>query len=387
MINTFICATRLGCVISIMVTASACSGKTPTEPIEPVLVEDAISNKITLSNEQIANMELITDTVMVRDIAPVITRPGEVTANRDRLVEVSPGFAGFVRNVHVNPGDPVSPGSPLATLESTELAGVEGKLMNANDLLALAQGSYEREKRLWEQQITSEESYLESRRAVDEARINQRTAQQAARALGISGQRQGDPVGTLTVRAPISGTVMTRAVAPGQQVAADTPMFMIADLSEVWVNVRLYPEDLRKISTDAPASIRSRSLPETIVGHVRQVVPNLDESTRTALALVVVENTDRILSTGQFVDVELQLKDMVTGVIVPDTAIAQAPSGMWQVFVETSHNVFEPIDVVPGARAAEGVIVSGLPEGATVVTEGAFFLRAELDKGSLADDD
>jgi len=230
---------------------------------------------------------------------------GEVVANGDKLAEVSPGVGGVIRKLHVNKGDKIEADAALATLESAELAAVQAAYFNANDQQKLAQVSFDREKRLWEQKITSEESYLAARRVLQEAEITQRTAAQALNSLGVKpGTGASVQVGTYTLRSPISGTIISRNAIVGQVISADAAMFVITDLAKVWVEVRLYPDDLDRVSLGEGATIYSNSNSENILGSVSQTVPNFDEKTRTAIAIVEVDTSDAKLSPGQFVEVD-----------------------------------------------------------------------------------
>jgi cobalt-zinc-cadmium efflux system membrane fusion protein len=315
-------------------------------------------------------------------------RPGEVEANADKLAEAAPGVAGIVRRFHANVGEVVEAGAPLADIESNDLAAARADYLNARDRRRLARVSFEREKRLREQQITSEESYLESRRAFEEAKITLRAARQALSTLGVDPEDDDSgAIGAYTLRAPVSGTVIRRSASLGQIAQADAPLFVVADLSSVWVEARLYPDDLGRVAADATAKVYSRNLSTPLPGVVRRITPNLDEATRTAVAVVEVDNTDRKLNPGEFVQAEIPLAASRSAVLAPETALVRDPGGEWQIFVETERHTFKPAPVEISGRTSEGVLIAGAPLGAAMVTEGAFFLRAELDKGSFADED
>lgn len=354
----------------------------------PGAIAAQIPSRVKLSDAQVKKIGLVTKLAQEETVSLSIRRPGEVVANGDKLAEVSPGVGGVIRKLHVNKGDKIEADAALATLESAELAAVQAAYFNANDQQKLAQVSFDREKRLWEQKITSEESYLAARRVLQEAEITQRTAAQALNSLGVKpGTGASVQVGTYTLRSPISGTIISRNAIVGQVISADAAMFVITDLAKVWVEVRLYPDDLDRVSLGEGATIYSNSNSENILGSVSQTVPNFDEKTRTAIAIVEVDTSDAKLSPGQFVEVDLPIKKTQFALVVPEKALVRYGQGKWQVFIETEKNVFDPIEVSITGKIATGVLISGVPNGSKLVTDGAFFLRAELDKGSLVDND
>ncbi len=349
---------------------------------------EATAESVTLTDIQRQQIGITTATLAEQTIALVVTRTAEVAPDATKSAQVAAGVAGIVRKIQALQGDVVTAGAPLASLESSALAALQGAYLNATDRLKLADVSFRREKQLWEQQITSEEAYLESRRLLQEARINKRTAEQALQALGVDPSVIDDgQIGSFTLRSPLAGAVLSRDTFLGQNVAAEMPLFTVADLSSVWVQAQLYSTDLGRIAIGAPATIVMPASDVTLTGNVAQVVPNISDATRTAFAIIVVDNPADTLIPGQFVSVEIPLKEKRTSVVVPETALVRNAEGQWQVFIETRANSFEPAAVTIDDRVAAGVLISGAPLGDTVVTDGAFFLRAELDKGSLVDND
>ena len=349
---------------------------------------DAAPERVTLSDVQRQRIGITTAILAEQAVATTVRRTAEVATDATKSAQIAAGVAGIVRRIHAMQGDVVSVGAPLVTLDSSDLAVLQGAFLNANDRLELAEVSLNREKRLWEQKITSEEAYLDSKRMYQEARINVRTAEQALQALGVDPKSVGEGrIGSVTLHSPIAGSLLSYAAFLGENVAADMPLFTVADLSSVWVQAQLYSTDLGRVAVGEPATILVSGSNVNLTGKVAQVVPNIGDATRTAIAIIVVDNPAQTLIPGQFVTAELPLKEKRTTVLVPETALVRNAGGQWQIFIETETNTFAPTEITIDDRVAAGVLISGAPLGATVVTDGAFFLRAELDKGSLVDDD
>lgn len=316
--------------------------------------------------------------------------PGEVRANEDRYAHVTPRVAGVVRSVGTSVGAYVRAGQTMAVVESRELADLKADYLAALEREELARSSFEREERLYNQEITSEADYLEARQELAEARIRTRSARQKLIALGFSdgyiaslpeeGERS---LVAYPLTAPISGRVVEKHIVPGEAIEADTDAFEVADLSTVWVDLSVYQRDLgivregQTVVVDAgPGQPRTR-------GTITYVRPVVGEETRTAIARAVIENPEGMLRPGQFVTGLIAVDEAEVDVVVPGSAVIEV-EGAPSVFVQTEEGfVVRPVEV--GDRAGDRVaIASGLEAGGRYVAEGAFALKAELGKSEMS---
>jgi cobalt-zinc-cadmium efflux system membrane fusion protein len=319
--------------------------------------------------------------------------PGEVRANEDRYAHVTPRLPGIVRSVSVSVGSYVRQGQTMAVIESRELADLSAEYLAAVEREELARTSFEREERLYEQEITSQADYLEARQELAEARIRTRSARQKLIALGFSDgyieslpQRGERSLVTYPLTAPLSGRVLEKHIVAGEAVEADTDAFEVADLSTVWVDLSVYQRDLgvvregQEVVVDAgPALGRTR-------GTISYVRPVVGEETRTAIARAVIRNPEGMLRPGQFVTGLIAVDEAEVEIVVPETAVLDV-EGTPTVFVQTGEG-FVPRPVEVGDRTADEVaITSGLSAGERYVAAGAFALKAELGKEAFGDDD
>lgn len=185
----------------------------------------------------------------------------------------------------------------------------------------------------------------------------------------------------LTVPAPISGTVTTRDVNPGEAVEANKEILQVTDLSTVWVVAQVYEQDLGRLRIGSGASVTSDAFPNRLFrGHIAYIDPQLDQATRTAKVRVEISNPNRELKIGMYVRVALGASGGAerTVPVVPAAAV-QNINGQQIVFVPTSDpNVFELRPVRLGAESdGRYQVLEGLTVGDKVVTNGSFALRAE----------
>ena len=119
-------------------------------------------------------------------IRSILQLQGEIQFNQDRVAHVVPRLAGVVVRAAKNLGDQVKKGELLAVLESQALADLKSEHHATQARLEMARGTFEREKRLWEEKISAQQDYLASRQALTEAEIAHRNAEQKLLALGLT---------------------------------------------------------------------------------------------------------------------------------------------------------------------------------------------------------
>ncbi len=352
--------------------------------------EEGHGDSVKLTTAQMNEFGVKTQAVGSGRLAVTITRPAEVSFNLDQYAHVVPRVAGIVRSVNAAQGQIVQKDQVLAVLESRELADAKAAYLAGRERLALAKDTFEREKSLQEKNITSEKAFFAARSDFAEARISVRLAEQKLHALGIDKGRlleiekeTGSELTVYTMRAPLSGVVVNRHLVLGESVATDREAFLIADVSNVWVDISIYPSDLPKVVAGLHVEIRT----ETGIianGKIAHITPNVSEQTRTAKARVVIENTTGKFSPGMFVNAVIDISAEDVALRVPKSAL-QTHEGKEVVFV-SEHGVFEPRPVKRGRQNGQFVeVVDGLKPGELIVAEGAFVIKSQLSKESFGD--
>lgn len=209
--------------------------------------------------------------------------------------------------------------------------------------------------------------------------------------LGVSSddidqmEKADEPWRYVKIRSSFGGTVLELHVAQGAYVAAGTPMFRVADLSRLWVQLDAYESDLASIAPKQTVTLRVESFPgELFQGKVAFIDPVVDPRVRTARVRVEVANKDGRLRPGMFAQAVLDAKDRkadVLPLVIPATAPLFTGTRS-VVYVEVpgkDRPTYEAREVRLGPRAGEFYpVVSGLEENEQVVIRGAFRLDSDL---------
>ncbi len=320
-----------------------------------------------------------------------VTLPGEVVLNADRRSHVVPRVSGVVQAVHKTLGDQVQVGDVLAILDSRELADLKSAYLTAAEQATLAQSTFNREADLRKKKITSEQEYLQAKQERAAARIAKRAAAQKLRALGFSSQeiarlpKQSSATFThYAITAPFDGTIIERHISLGEVLQDDAAAFVVADLSTVWVDLRVYPKDLPFVRVGQKAVISAGEGIPDVERPIAYVGPVIGEQTRTALARVILPNPDGFWRPGLFVNASVDVDNREVSFLVPKTAL-QTVEDQPAVFIETPEG-FVPQPVTLGRKNGTYIeVMSGLTPGQRYVTRGAFTLKAQLAKGSFGD--
>jgi membrane fusion protein, heavy metal efflux system len=372
------------------VLAMACNANAQTADRE----DEAATQEVRLTAKQAQLIGLKTSVAEETPVLVDLVLNGEVTANQDRTIEVLPRTAGIVRDVIKNLGDHVTANEQLAIIESRELADAVASYLAAQSKSELAQNQAQRDENLWRQKIGSEQDYLTSKQAATAAEIELRAVEQKLVLLGMDPRTlrehsaESSEPARVPVLAPFDGTIIEKKVAIGDQVNDQTPLFRIANLDKVWVIANVFEQDMGKVAVGQTATVTLRAYPDrTFEGKVTWVSEVLDEKTRTLSARIELDNRGHLLKPGSFARVVIKIPTNEKGVAVPASAVQYQKSESI-VFVDAGDGRYERREVKLGAAAQDAVeVVDGLKPGETIVTDGSFLLKSELDKSNLADQD
>jgi multidrug efflux pump subunit AcrA (membrane-fusion protein) len=319
-----------------------------------------------LTPERIQLIGVRTAVVEKRPIGGSLDLVGFVTPDESRLKRIQIRVAGWVQELFVNrTGEEVTAGQPLLTLYSPEL-------------------------------FQSEQEYIiEARAAVTDtgggggAHGMSHDANGAAAALsrltllGVPAEEIARltrvPVANprLVLRSTVNGTVLERGVTQGQYVAADVPLFTIADLSSVWVLADLYEMDFGRVRAGDRATFTAEALPgRALQGRIEFVYPTVSSETRTLKVRMSLENHGGALKPGMYGRVRVSGRGG-SALTVPGEAVVNTGEQRY-VFLARADGHFEPRMVWTGAEDGDRVqILKGVAEGDTVVASASFLIDSE----------
>ena len=319
--------------------------------------------------------KLTIDAVALREVQRNFVLPAVVEADPARLVRVLPPLAGRITQLKVQLGEQVERGQPLVVLDSPDLGTAYADYERAKANLALA---IKNRDRLRDLVRTSAIAVRELQQAETDA-INAEAERQRAEArlkqIGVDPEAPTRSR-TVTISAPVSGSIIDLTVAPGAYWNDATAALMtVADLSTIWVTANVPEKDTAMVAKGQPVEIVFSAYPgEVFKGEVLFVSNVLDPDTRRTKVRINLENPEARFKPGMFASVTF-FAPKQTIPMVPTTALFLKDDAS-QVFVEVAPWRFESRRVDVGFQQGdEAAIRNGLSAGDRVVTRGGVLLN------------
>ena len=377
----------------------ACGGggkEAKAEPDKKAEAPSPAAREVTFTSDEIQHGGVKWSAVQEMTVAPFVEVPGQLEPDEDRTVHISTPAQGRLLTVRVNPGDRVSRGQVLATVQSegaTSARADDAKAvaeLNARQTAATyARLSRERAERLLEMKAGS-------RQDVDRARADDQVAQAAVVEAQAEVERAKEQLrhldvdarGEIVLRSTISGVVLTRDAVPGSVVQPGAPLLTITDSGTLWLQVAATEA---VASSLRPAALIRFSVPafpgEPFEARVQNIGGALDPETRTLPVRAIVSNAGGRLRPEMFATVHIDQGTPRKGVAVPDAAV-QLLDERPVVFVARPGGAgaatFDRRDVEFGAKQdGKTQIVGGLNPGDLVVTDGAFAVKSQFSRSKL----
>lgn len=348
--------------------------------------------EVSLTLEAIARAGIKVAEVTSGASAGALTVPATVTSNAYRDTKVNALVGGVVRLVSAELGATVRRGQSLAVIFSSDLADAQTKYLSMRAMLAADHLKLQRTEKLVALGSASRQE-LEEITATHAARETElAAARERLLLLGLSAERvaglegASQVVSEVTVPSPADGVVIGRGVNPGQVVAAGQELFVVTDLSTVWVVGDLYEKDFASVRVGSGATVIVPAAPDAgLRGLVAYIDPRVDPATRTVKVRVEVSNRGGNLRLGMFVTMGFQTTAGGRITLVPRDAVQSlGERTVVYVPVEGEEAKFTERTVRVGSSTGDFVqILDGLKPGEKVVTGGSFFVRAEATRSKM----
>lgn len=295
--------------------------------------------------------------------------PGRLAYNVQQAKLASARVAGRVERILVYEGAKVRAGQPLAELYSPEYIAAQNEFL-------LSHNAYH----------TLSSSDLKE--LLDDARQTMQSAENKLRVLGASSEdiarirERGTVSETLTIRAPISGTIVKRAMDQGSYLNVGDALMSVIDTSSVWFTGNLYEHDIRNVKLGQAIEIETAAYPgRRYTGRVSFIAPNVDADTHTLQVRCDVPNPDGLLKPEMYATARI-----VTGsrqaLVVPQSAIVKDQGKLVLLTQPDAQHVRR--QVVQGMPHGDGMfaVTDGVPlaQPLKVFTQGGMLLNEMLLK-------
>lgn len=326
----------------------------------------AVPGTVQIDPVVVQNIGVRTTKAKQESLNRVVRALGRIDMNEELVARIHPKIEGWIEVLRVDKtGEVVRKNDVLLSVYSPQLVTTQEEFVIATKALRAAQNSGSPVA------IKSAEDVIAS---VRERLLLLDVAPHQIEALAKTGKVER----YLHIHSPFDGVVMRIGAREGQYVTPNTEMFMLADLSKVWVYVDIYEYELPWISVGDVGEMRVVAVPGRVFeGEITYVYPYMEERTRTVKVRLEFDNSDGLLKPEMFATVSIQAKRQVDAIVVPTEAVVRS-GNREQIFVVTGEGRFEPRDVKLGV-SADGVtqILAGVEAGEEVVSSSQFLIDSE----------
>ena len=285
---------------------------------------------------------------------------GDVSTKQNVLIY--PEMAGTLQKVYVKKGDRVSKGQLLATIDD---GGMSSQLSQLKSQATLAKTTFERQERLWKQNIGSEIQYLQAKTNYESS---ENMVSQAQSQLGKS-----------SIRAPFSGIIdnvikdQGTVVAPGQ----GSEVFRLVNLSDMFIEVEVPETYLGSVVKGKEALVYFPVLGDSITTKIRETGNFINPSNRSFEVEIPVPNKEGKIKPNLTAKVNLNDYTNENAILIPTSIISENAEGDQYVFVAMEPNadneavVKRTIISTGKTQGAKIEVLTGLEDGNLIIKEGA----------------
>jgi membrane fusion protein, heavy metal efflux system len=311
----------------------------------------------------------------MKEVARTLVLPANVEADPSRTVKVMPPVTGRVTELKVQLGGRVIQGQELAVIDSGDLAQAYADIEKARSTLTLTKKALDRQLGLEKAGGAAIRDREQAQSDYDQAVAELERSESRLRAMGIpTDQKQQSRL--LSIKAPVSGSVIDLQVAPGAFVNDPTAAMMtIANLDTIWVTANVPEKDIAFVFPGQSVKVTFRSYPDDVFeGKVLFVSDVVESDTRRNKVRIAFDNPDKILKPNMFANATFAAPP-VSQLMVPTSALLMT-NDRTSIFVEVSDWAFERRNIEIAQQEGTSVAIkSGVRPGERVVVKGAVRLN------------
>lgn len=345
---------RLLLTLLLSASLSACSGQPDVEkPDAPLSLTEMIRQGFVKAER-------------VRDGAGGygLPLPARVAFEAQGMAAIDTPLAARIVSIAVRPGEIVKRGDALVTLSGAEVAGMRSDVTQASARLVAAEDMLRRQNEMVRRGVGTEVERFGAQTAVREARAEYVRASRASALIG------GGDGGTFTLRAPVSGTVLSLKANVGSMAdAGGDPIMEIGDPTRLWIVADAAEGDLSGVRPGMEAQVTLAGV--TVSAKIVGIGSLIDSDQRRIPIYLRLSGKPAGMTAGMLAEVRLPSSAALT---VPADAVLVKDGGLRVVYVRTAKGAVARAVQVGASRGGRIVITSGLKPGETIITHGALLL-------------
>jgi RND family efflux transporter MFP subunit len=360
-------------IIASIITAS-CTEKVKNESLdslhskksELVTQIDELNKELKAVEKEISKLDTSKKLPIITSI-PVKNGPFkhyvevQASVQADKNIEIRPELGGTINRIFVKEGQRVVAGQTLIQLDD---ATITNSINELKTQLALAKTTFERQERLWKQNIGSEMQYLQ-------AKTQKETLENSLASLYTQAKK-------MKIIAPFSGIVDEIFPKKGELTSPQMPVVRLVNLDKVYINADVTETYLPVIKKGAEVLVSFPTLGNEIQSKISQIGNYINPENRSFKVRVNLDNKNNTIKPNLLADIKI-LDFEADGIIIPSSLVQQDQNGNDYVFTVTNENntsqIVKKMIAVEHEYNHESFVTSGLTANDTLVNAGARLVK------------
>jgi len=338
------------------------------------------AEELIISQEQLANLGIVTGRPNPTKLAKSFSAPARVRVPPEHDFALVPVHGGTIKRLMVAPGEVVKKGQVIAHMASPDFLTAQREFLAAANNFELTGNQYDRDVQLHAEGIVSDRRLAQTKNALDEAQTRVDEMDHVLRLSGLTSAKISEIEDSrqldfdMAIRAPVGGTVLEQYSVAGQRVEPTDPVYRIADLSKLWLEIDVPYEKSLQILVGSVIQIQHPG--GTGEARVLHIGRHVNEENQTIVVRAMIEEGTNRLAPGQLVSANFTNASENELFEVPVSSIVRKGSSNY-IFVRTSAGLdVREIDI-SGQAQGRVVVSRGLSAEDTIVVAGTAALKAK----------
>jgi cobalt-zinc-cadmium efflux system membrane fusion protein len=384
---------KISTILSILILGISCGDKVNHESDnEEIHDEKAESTRIvSLDQKQLDVMNIELGTVKKVNLGNSLKVNGQLELPPQNMASISALLGGRVKSVFVIEGDFVKKGQVIARLENPEFIALQQKYLSLKGNLSFLENDYNRKKTLAADGITSKKALQRAQADYLEGRANLNAVKSTLSILNVNlnALAGGNLASSIAVVSPIKGYVQKISINIGKYVSPQQEMFDIIDNDFIHIGLNVFEKDIDKAKNGQKVTFSLTTRPEKIYqAEIFAIGKAFEMDTRSVKVHAKIIGDHQGLLPGMFVEARINTENKKANALPNEAFVTE--KGLDYIFIQKERHEneygFEKTQVNKGVTDlgfSEVVFISSVPKDLIVVTKGAFYVNAELNKGEV----
>jgi len=351
--------------------------------------------EVHLSNLKFESLGMQVDTLPSRPMSGIVEANGQLEVPPQHEATVTAIVGGNITSIKVIEGDKINKGEVLAYLSHPDLTEIQTKYITAYNRSEYLEQEYNRQKRLYEEEIGSGKTFQETKSDYFSIKgeVKGYEAQLRQLNLNVDKIRNGDVYEQVPVVSPIDGYIEKVLIQVGQYIQPQTGMFKIVNTKHIHADLMVFEKDVYKVKEGQEISFTVESVPGSrLTAKIYSVGKQFEQNPKAVHVHAEIDQKKEFLIPGMYINGKIHTNSKTVNAL-PESAIIEE-EGKPYIFIAEQHNedsetewAFKPVEIRTGISDEGWVeinLLEPLPENVKVAWNNAYYLISEMKKSQTS---